>query len=56
MCSQQLDLRSASMPQKKFESLNARARNPKHFENEPRFAPVKNFLILTLHTPRETLY
>ena len=22
----------------------------------PRFAPIKNFLILTLHTPRETLY
>ena len=30
--------------------------NPKHLENEPRFAPVKNSLILTLHTPRETLY
>ena len=28
----------------------------KHLENEPRFVPVKDFLILTLHTPRETLY
>ena len=41
---------------KKIESLDTRARNPKHLENEPRFAPIKNFLILTLHTPRETLY
>ena len=56
MCSQQLDLRSTSMPRKKFESLDARARNPKHFKNEPHFAPVKDFLILTLHIPRETLY
>ena len=56
MCSQQLDLRSASMPRKKFESLDARACNLKHLEKEPRFAPIKNFLILTLHTPRETLY
>ena len=42
--------------EKKFESLDTRARNPKHLENEPCFTPVKNFLILTLHTPRESLY
>ena len=47
---------SIDATKKKFESLDARARNPKHLENEPHFAPVKDFLILTLHTPRETLY
>ena len=47
---------SIDATKKKFESLDTTARNPKHLENEPCFAPVKNFLILTLHTPRETLY
>ena len=41
---------------KKFESLDARAPNPKHLEDEPRFTPVKDFLILTLHTHRQSLY
>ena len=27
----------------------------RHLEDEPRFAPIKDFLILTLHTPRTSL-
>ena len=36
---------------KKFELLDARAPNLKHLEDEPRFAPVKDFLILTYTHP-----
>ena len=48
MCSQHLDLQSASMPQKNFKSLDTRARNLKHLEDMSCFAPIKDFLILTL--------
>ena len=31
------------MPWKKFESLNARAPNPKYLKDKPHFAPIEDF-------------